>query len=233
MPSPAPRPRIRAVLFDLDGTLWPSDPTHAAVNLEVLGRRGVTLSLEEYERQYTVYGDRDAFCHVSRDVLGEPLPPADISEMEEEAERLFWDRMDDIPLYDGAEELVWSLRPAGLLTAIASGSRTGQVARFLELKGLGDAFDAYVGADDTEEHKPNPAPYLEACRRLGVGPPETVAVEDTVGGANAAESAGCSMVYGLPFTNATDGLLQGPATCVVGSLHKLRTALLMLSTDEG
>ncbi|MBT7097146.1 HAD family phosphatase, partial [Candidatus Poribacteria bacterium] len=224
MPPSASGARIRAVLFDLDGTLWPSDPAHAAVNMEVLGRRGVTLSLDEYERRYTVYGDRDAFYHVSKDVLGEPLPPADLTEMEAEAERLFWDRMDDIPLYEGADDLVRSLRPAGFLVAIASGSRTGQIARFLELKGMGDVFDAYVGADDTDEHKPKPAPYLEACRRLGVEPSRAVAVEDTVGGADAAISAGCAMVYGLPFTNATEGLLNGPATCVVGSLPKLRTA---------
>ena len=233
MPSPEPSPSIRAVLFDLDGTLWPSDPAHAAVNLEVLARRGVEMSLEEYEADYTVYGDRDAFHHVSKDVLGTPLPPDAIQEMESEAERLFWDRMDDIPLYHGAEELVRSLRPAGFLVAIASGSRTAQFARFLELSGLGDAFEGYVGADDTDEHKPNPAPYLEACRRLGVEPSTAVAIEDTVGGATAAKAAGCSIVYGLPFTNATQGLLDGPATCVVGSLPKLRAALLALRTHVG
>jgi HAD superfamily hydrolase (TIGR01509 family) len=219
---------IRAVLFDLDGTLWASDPPHAAVNIEVLGRRGVTITMQEYEARYTVYGDRDAFYHVSKDVLGEPLPHADIREMEAEAETLFWDRMDDIPLYDGAEELVRSLRPAGFLVAIASGSRTAQIARFIELNGLADVFDTAVGADDTEEHKPNPAPYLEACRRLGVDATTTVAVEDTVGGASAAQAAGCAFVYGVPFTNATDGLLSGPATCVVGSLPKLRSLLLSL-----
>ena len=224
------RPSIRAVLFDLDGTLWPSDPAHAAVNLEVLARRGVEMSTEAYEADYTVYGDRDAFYHVSKDVKGEPLPADVIGEMESEAEQLFWDRMDDIPLYDGAEELVRSLRPAGFLVAIASGSRTAQIARFLDLSGLADAVDAYVGADDTDEHKPNPAPYLEACKRLGVEAPSTVAIEDTVGGATAARDAGCSIVYGLPFTNATQGLLDGPATCVVGSLPKLRAALLALRT---
>lgn len=228
MSPSAPAPGIRAILFDLDGTLWPSDPAHAAVNLEILRRRGVPLSVEDYETRYTVHGDRAAFYHASRDVLGAPLPEADIREMEAEAETLFWDQMDDIGLYDGAEELVRSLRPAGFLVAIASGSRTGQIARFLELNGLADAFDTYVGADDTDEHKPEPAPYLEACRRLGVAPSTTVAIEDTVGGASAAKAAGCAIVYGLPFTNAAEGLLNGPATCVVGSLPKLQTLLLSL-----
>ena len=231
MPPSESRPPIRAVLFDLDGTLWPSDPAHAQVNLEVLARRDVTMSMADYAADYTVYGDRDALYHVSKDVLGEPLPPDALAEMESEAANLFWDRMDGIPLYDGAEDLVRSLRPAGFLVAIASGSRTAQIARFLELKGLGDAFDAYVGADDTDQHKPNPEPYLEACRRLGVEASLTVAVEDTVGGATAAQSAGCAIVYGLPFTNATQGLLDGPATCVVGSLPKLRAALLALRPD--
>ena len=85
-----------------------------------------------------------------------------------------------------------------------------------------------MGADDTDKHKPNPAPYLEACRRLGVEASATVAIEDTVGGATAAVDAGCAIVYGLPFTDATQALLDGPATCVVGSLPKLRAALLAL-----
>jgi beta-phosphoglucomutase-like phosphatase (HAD superfamily) len=69
---------------------------------------------------------------------------------------------------------------------------------------------------------------LEACRRLGVDAATAVAVEDTVGGASAAKAAGCALVYGVPFTNAADGLLSGPATCVVGSLPKLRSLLLSL-----
>jgi beta-phosphoglucomutase-like phosphatase (HAD superfamily) len=83
--------------------------------------------------------------------------------------------------------------------AIASGARHEEVDAILRGVGLRDAFETIVGAEDAERTKPDPAPYLEAARRLaartpGLAPGECVAFEDSMAGIAAALGAGMKVV---------------------------------------
>lgn len=220
--------KLLAVLFDMDGTLWPSDPKHAEINVRILGQHDVSLTVEEYDARYTMagFGDADAFAEASKDTFGKSFPTERIDRMEEAAQALFWEEMPGIPTFEGATELIESLHSVGVKVAIVSGSTRAEIERFVELKNLGVYVDEVVGADDTRLRKPNPEPYLEACRRLGVSPEQAVAVEDTKGGANAATAAGCAAVYGVPFTGFRELLLAVPVTQMVESLPELGELLL-------
>jgi pyrophosphatase PpaX len=61
---------------------------------------------------------------------------------------------------------------------------------FDRLPGLEQRFDVLVGADDTERHKPDPDPILEALRRLGVAAAEAAYVGDSPFDVRAAKAAG-------------------------------------------
>jgi len=83
--------------------------------------------------------------------------------------------------------------------AIASGARHDEVDAILRGVGLRNAFQAIVGAEDAERTKPDPAPYVEAARRLaartpGLAPAECVAFEDSVPGIVSALGAGMKVV---------------------------------------
>jgi beta-phosphoglucomutase-like phosphatase (HAD superfamily) len=74
--------------------------------------------------------------------------------------------------------------------AVASGGEGWVVRRTLAAIGALEWFEAIVGAEDTERHKPEPDVFLEAARRLGVEPHACVVFEDSDLGLLAAERAG-------------------------------------------
>jgi HAD superfamily hydrolase (TIGR01509 family) len=66
--------------------------------------------------------------------------------------------------------------------------------QILEALGIEDFFDLIVASEDTEKHKPDPDPYLEAARRLEVKPQGCVVWEDSDLGIEAARRAGMQWV---------------------------------------
>ena len=88
---------------------------------------------------------------------------------------------------------------AELPLAIASGARHDEIEAILAGIGLRAAFAALVGAEDAARTKPDPAPYLEAARRLesrvpGLVPAQCVAFEDSLPGVLSALGAGMKVV---------------------------------------
>src|SRR5207248_6643433 len=86
-----------------------------------------------------------------------------------------------------------------------------------------DAFRVIVGAEDVDEAKPSPAPYLEAAARLGVRPADCVAVEDSHWGLDAARAAGMRTVA-LPTTSPPH--LLASADRIVSGLRDLTPELV-------
>ncbi|MFJ9579056.1 HAD-IA family hydrolase [Streptomyces sp. NPDC101191] len=96
----------------------------------------------------------------------------------------------------GALALLSALARDGVPTALVTASPRSVADIVLDALGaLGaPAFAVSVTADDTARTKPEPDPYLAACRALGVEPARCVAVEDTPTGVASAEAAGCAVL---------------------------------------
>jgi HAD superfamily hydrolase (TIGR01509 family) len=71
--------------------------------------------------------------------------------------------------------------------------------RILSRIGLADSFAELVASEDTARHKPDPDPFLEAARRLGVEPRRCVVWEDSDLGIAAARAAGMDWVDVRPI----------------------------------
>jgi HAD superfamily hydrolase (TIGR01509 family) len=82
----------------------------------------------------------------------------------------------------------------GLRTAVASSSARPHVAGMLERAGLLGRFEALATGDEVDAHKPDPAVYRLALRRLGLDPGLALAFEDTPHGVAAARAAGLRCV---------------------------------------
>ena len=87
----------------------------------------------------------------------------------------------------------------------------------LEQLSLTDCFNIIVGADDVALHKPDPAPYVEAARRLNVDAAACAAIEDSPWGLDSARGAGMFTI-GVTHSYAAEKL---PADVVVGSLAEI------------
>jgi beta-phosphoglucomutase len=188
---------LRAVVFDFDGVLVDSEPLHFRALRDALRPEGVEISEEEYLGVYLAYDDREAI-RLALENHGEDTAPARRDRIEALKVDLFARMIPQIPVFDGARELVRGLSQEMPL-AIASGARHDEIEAILRGVGLRDAFQAIVGAEDAPRTKPDPAPYLEAARRLaartqGLVPEECIAFEDSVPGIAAALGAGMKVV---------------------------------------
>ena len=96
------------------------------------------------------------------------------------------------------DEGLAALRARGVRLACV----TNKAARFtrplLAATGLDGYFDAVVTSDEVGRRKPDPEPFLHACRALGAAPADTVVIGDSANDAQGARAAGCR-IYLVPY----------------------------------
>ena len=188
---------LRAAVFDFDGVLVDSEPLHFRSLRDALRPEGIEITEQDYLQRLLAYDDREAI-RLALEQHGESADPARRDRIEARKIDLFARMIPEVPVFDGVRDLVRALEKEMPL-AIASGARHDEVDAILRGVGLRDAFETIVGAEDAERTKPDPAPYLEAARRLaartpGLSPAECVAFEDSMAGIAAALGAGMKVV---------------------------------------
>lgn len=207
---------LRAVVFDLNGTLSDDEPLFAALYVELLADEGVALTEAEYWTSLAGLADDELLARV--------LPRASAADRARIArarvERYLALTAASPTIGPDAVAAVHAAAAHGPV-AVCSGSSRVEVEHVLRLAGLLDALDAVVCAEDVPAGKPDPAGYELACGRLGVPPSACLAVEDTDAGVLAARAAGLR-VAALPtpaLTLVPDVLLPRlDATTVRGAL---------------
>ncbi len=188
---------VRAVLWDLDGTLVASAEEHWVAWREVLEARGHRVTREHFDRTFGWRNDA-----ILADWLGGVLGAEDIRDIGDRKEARYRELVaaGSLAPLPGAAEWVARLAEAGWTQAIASSAPRANVEVVVEALGFGRYLDAMVGAEDVRHGKPAPDVFLEAARRVGVGADRAVVVEDAAAGIQAARAAGmaCIGVGNLP-----------------------------------
>lgn len=178
---------IRAVLFDLDGTLADTAPDMArTVNL-MRTRRGLAAVPLGQVRAYVSSGARGMVCSA----FGITPEHPEFGGLREEFLALYGDNLCiDTRLFPGMEELLGSLEER----AIAWGVVTNKFERFarplIEALGLGARAAVLVGGDTCARAKPFPDPLIFAAQRLQVTPADALYVGDDQRDVQAARAAG-------------------------------------------
>ncbi|MGT2427064.1 HAD family hydrolase [Amnibacterium kyonggiense] len=167
--------RIRAVLFDMDGTLIDSTPA-------------VDRAWAAWERRWDVrLGVRaSALGMPARDIVAARVAPEDAEAAFLDIERLEVADTDGIVVLPGVRDLLAAI-PAERWAVATSCSAPLAAAR---LARAGIEPPVLVTASDTALGKPHPDPYLAAAARLGVPSEQCLVVEDAVAGVTAGRAAG-------------------------------------------
>jgi beta-phosphoglucomutase family hydrolase len=182
---PEPRHPVRAVIFDLDGTLIDSEPNYYLADKELLARHGVAFSESDNQR-YIGLGS----MAMMRDLVrrhGLAVTPEALAEEKNEIYLGIAEHTTQV--FPGMLAFLDRLVGKGLPVAVASGSAPEVIRRLLAAVGLGSTFAQVVSAEQVPHGKPAPDVFLETARRLGVAPLDCVVVEDSWPGVEAAHRA--------------------------------------------
>ncbi|HVB11090.1 MAG TPA: HAD-IA family hydrolase [Bacillota bacterium] len=201
---------IRAVLFDLDGTLLDTGPLILASFRHALGS-GLDV-------------ERDILPHFGeplRDTLRR-LQPDRVEELVSTYRAFNLEHHDEmVRAFPGAGAALAALRSAGIARAVVTSKMHATAERGLRVCGLDHLVEAVVGLDDVAVVKPDPAPLLRALDELGCTPAEAAMVGDTPADMGAAVAAGCWAIAVGWSTFSGERLREAGALHVLGSFAEL------------
>jgi beta-phosphoglucomutase family hydrolase len=182
-----PPSAIRAVLWDMDGTLIDSEELHWIAWRDTMREEGILITRRQF---LATFGQRNDAI-IPR-WLGMAATPERIKEIAAVKERRYRDmvRKHGIRPLPGVATWLDRLQEAGWLQAIASSAPWKNIDVILEALSATHLFQAIVSAEDVHRGKPNPEVFLMAASRLGVLPANSIVVEDAVAGVEAAHRAG-------------------------------------------
>jgi HAD superfamily hydrolase (TIGR01509 family) len=217
--------RPAGVVFDFDGVLVDSEGLWYRAYSQVLAEFGVTVSREDYAREWVSLG-RGPEIAVER--FGLPVTPDELRRRRTPlVEKLVLE--DGVPM-PGVREALERLG-ARYPLAVATNSWERVVRGFLEKHGLAGAFGGrLVTKECYPRAKPAPDAYLAAAAALGLPPERCVVIEDAEKGAFAAHAAGARCVA-VPNWWTEEGDLS-TADRIVGALDEVTPDLVATVLEE-
>jgi HAD superfamily hydrolase (TIGR01509 family) len=199
-------PDTPGLLFDLDGTLVETDPTHLAAFNDVLTANGQPPVDQHYYNTHIIgFQNASIFARLFP-ALGED----EHRRLADEKEALFRSRAGDLHPARGLVALLDWADAHGVPAAVVTNAPRANATLMLDVLGVTGRFRAVVIGDEMDYPKPHPLPYLTGVRQLGVEAGRSVAFEDSRSGIRAAVAAGLTTV-GMATSLAPDALREAGA----------------------
>jgi HAD superfamily hydrolase (TIGR01509 family) len=189
-----------AFIFDMDGVIVDSNPTHKIALKQFCQAHGYHLS--ENDLREKIYGrtNRDWLLNLFGD-----LDEGTIKRYAEEKEALFRSLYKDIQPVKGLISFLMALDVLQISRAIATSAPRANVDFTLEKTHTGKYFSTILDDSFVTEGKPNPQIYLKSAQTLGFDPFNCIVFEDSLSGVRAGKRAGCKVV-GITTTHTPEEL---------------------------
>jgi HAD superfamily hydrolase (TIGR01509 family) len=207
---------LRAVIFDVDGTLVDSNDAHTRAWIQALEEGGRRVSYSQIRPLIGMGGDK--LLPAAAEVDSESAEGKAI--MARRGEIFRAEFLPRLRAFDGARELLQVLKSRGLGLAVASSAERKELEPLLRLAGGDELIDYKASADDAEDSKPDPDIVTAAIRRLKCKAAETMMVGDTPYDIEAARAAGSSCI-GFRCGGWDDESLSGAVAIYDGPLDLL------------
>jgi HAD superfamily hydrolase (TIGR01549 family) len=178
---------IRAVIFDIDGTLIDSVDLHARAWQETLRRYGCEVAFEDVRNQIGKGGDQ---------LMPVFLPARQVEqqgkEIEQQRGELFKrEYLPQVKRFPCVPELFARLQGDGKKIALASSAKGDELATYKRIAEIERFIEAETSSEDADRSKPEPDIFLAAMSRLGsIDPDEIIVVGDSPYDAEAGRKAG-------------------------------------------
>jgi HAD superfamily hydrolase (TIGR01509 family) len=211
---------IRAVLFDVDGTLVDSNYLNTVAWWEAFDQAGHDVQMARIHRAIGMGSDQ---------LLGELLPAdrdrtadAEIAAAHAALYSVYWSRLKPLP---GAARLLRACHERGLRVILASSAGPRELEVLRSALDADDAIDDATSASDVHESKPAPELVQVALQKAGTSPEAAVFVGDAVWDAKACGRAGVRCVGVLSGGTSEPELRSAGATRVYPGPAELLEAL--------
>lgn len=179
---------VRAVIFDLDGTLVDSYDAHLESFRRALLRFGLTVKDEEIHRR---------FGKPAKQIIKEILPEKQHTHIDDilRYKRLeFIETSKDIQVFDGVETVLKYLKDRGISICLATSADKPSVIRVMNKFGLKNYFDVIISSNDVREAKPNPEMFIQVSKKLEVDPKNCLVIGDSPFDVMGARKAGMKII---------------------------------------
>ncbi len=181
---------LKALIFDLDGTLVDTAPDlHAATNhvLGLIGRHPISMS------ELRAFVGHGAMNLIERGVAatGEPVDQDTLKRLHKTFLEYYGDNISDHSVvFDGLLAVLDKAQASGLKLGVCTNKVEKLSHKLLTELGMMQRFGSLIGGDTLPVMKPDPAPLFEAIARLGVEPARAMMVGDSETDIRTAQNAG-------------------------------------------
>ena len=215
-------PRIKALCFDVDGTLSDTDDVYVQ-KVERFFPRFLFKDPEHAARRFVMWVEAPGNTLLGlTDTIGlddEIVALIDwISRHQKRSSKTFW-------LIPGVDEMLKELKGHYPMSVVSARDEKGTM-RFLEQFNLVQYFDAVITGQSTEHTKPYPDPILFAAQKMGVKPGECLMIGDTTVDIRAGKSAGTQTIGVLCGFGEEPELKKKGADLILKTTSELAELLL-------
>ena len=223
---------LRALIFDVDGTLAETEELHRRAFNDAFAAAGLDWhwSVADYTLLLRTTGGKERIARFLSEMGGDPAE-VDVAALHRDKTRRYGELVDQgaLELRPGVRTLLSQARSVNLRVAVATTTSHPNVealCRVCFAKSADEVFDVIVAGDDVPAKKPAPDAYVLALSRLAVSPAQAVAFEDSANGLRAAMAAGLRCIVS-PATYTRDEDFTGALAVIpdlgqIGGLAALR-----------
>lgn len=193
MRIPKIEPHIKALIFDMDGTLLNTITAHFQAWETICAKYDITVT-----KDYFYHLTGRPVLEIGRQIVKDFQVSVSPELIVAEKEALVKANNQPIELIDPIVQLVYNY--TGILPmAIGTGCDREKALDMLNKTGLLPYFSSVVTADDVENHKPHPETFLNCAKQMGIDPQYCQVFEDGQAGLTAAQCAGMHATDVKPF----------------------------------
>ena len=174
-------------IFDMDGTLFDTEPISAQIWKEVAKEKGYTIpeGVLQGVIGMSYAGGKEVFLQeIGEDFPFESLCAEKIRRQNE------WYNTHSVPVKPGVKEILNYAKRRGIPCAVASSSPLIQIEILLNKAGLRECFSHLQSGESIKRGKPYPDIFLAVCKHFDVKPQDALVFEDSENGLKAAEAGG-------------------------------------------